>query len=179
MIQLGQHVRPGDELFQVTDSEPLIARIFLPETDVVTLVEGREVRITMNADPSVRFAGRIRQISPIVDTATGTVKVTVEAVDPPPAVRPGSFVAIDIVRETRRGALLLPKGAVIRELQASHVFVFDGEKAVKRTVRLGLEEGDQVEALEGVTTGERVVVAGQGGLKDGQAIRVLGDEPAA
>ncbi|MGB5401297.1 MAG: efflux RND transporter periplasmic adaptor subunit, partial [Thermoanaerobaculia bacterium] len=34
MTQLGQHVRPGDELFQVTDFDPLVARIYLPERDV-------------------------------------------------------------------------------------------------------------------------------------------------
>ncbi len=178
-IQVGQHVRPGDELFQVTRFEPLIARIFLPETDVVSLEEGREVRITLNADPGVRFVGEIRQISPVVDTATGTVKVTIEAVDPPASVRSGSFVAVDIVRETRQAVVLLPKDAVIRELQASHVFIVEDDKAVKRNVRLGLEEGDRIEALDGVAAGERVVVAGQGGLKDGQAIRVLDETPSA
>ncbi len=179
MIQVGQHVRPGDELFQITNVEPLIARIFLPETDVVTLNEGREVRITLNADPSVRFTGRIRQISPVVDTATGTVKITVEAVDPPASVRSGSFVAIDIVRETREAVILLPKAAVIRELQASHVFIVEDDKAVKRNVHLGLEEGGRIEVLDGIAAGEQVVTAGQGGLKDGQAIRVLDDAPAA
>ena len=72
MIQVGQHVQISDELFQVTDFDPLIARIYLPERDIIGLNEGREVRILLNADASVRFTGRIRQISPIVDTATGT-----------------------------------------------------------------------------------------------------------
>ncbi len=173
MIQVGQHVRPGDALLQVTRFEPLIARIYLPETDVVSLEEGREVRIALNADPSVRFAGRIRQISPVVDTATGTVKVTIEAASPPHDVRPGSFVAIGIVRESHPSAVLVPKEAVIRELQASHVFVAEADKAVRRRVQLGLEEGELVEVLSGVEAGEQVVVAGHGGLKDGEAIRIL------
>ena len=173
MIQVGQHLRPGDELFQITDFDPLIARIYLPERDVIGLQEGREVRISLNADSSIRFTGRIRQISPIVDTATGTVKVTVEAIEPPRSVRPGSFVTIGIVLETRAGTLLVPREAVLRELQKAHVFVADGELAVKRTVILGLEEGDVVEALSGVDAGEQVIVAGQGGLKDGSPIKLL------
>ena len=173
MIQVGQHLRPGDELFQITDFDPLIARIYLPERDVIGLQEGREVRIGLNADSSIRFTGRIRQISPIVDTATGTVKVTVEAIEPPRSVRPGSFVTIGIVLETRAGTLLVPREAVLRELQKAHVFVAEGELAVKRTVILGLEEGDVVEALSGVDAGEQVIVAGQGGLKDGSPIKLL------
>lgn len=173
MTQVGQHLRPGDELFQLTDFDPLIARIYLPERDVIGLEEGREVRIGLNADPLIRFQGRIRQISPIVDIATGTIKVTIEAEEPPVEVRPGSFVTIGIVRETRPDTLLVPREAVLRELQKAHVFVADGDLAVKRTVTLGLEEGDLIEALSGVEAGEKVIVAGQGSLKDGSPIKLL------
>ncbi len=176
LTQVGQHVRPGDELFQITDFDPLIARIYLPERDVIGLDEGREVRIRLNADPSIRFIGRIRQISPIVDTATGTIKVTIEALETPEDVRPGSFVTVGIVRERRTETVLLPREAVLRELQSAHVFVAVGDLAVKRSVTLGLEEGEVVEALSGVEVGEQVIVAGQGGLKDGSSIKLL--EPA-
>ncbi len=169
----GQHLRPGDALFTVADFDPLIARIFLPEKDVLTLEEGRVVRISLAADPSLEFVGRIRQISPVVDTATGTVKVTVEASNPPAQARPGAFVSIGIVRERREAAVLLPRKSVIRELRSAHVFITDGATAEKRSVSLGLEEGDIVEALGGVEAGEQVIVAGQGGLKDGARVKVL------
>jgi membrane fusion protein (multidrug efflux system) len=173
MTQVGQHVQIGDELFQVTDFDPLIARIYLPERDVLGLTAGREVRIRLNAAQKVAFGGRIRQISPIVDTATGTIKITVEADEHPADVRPGSFITVDIVRETRSEALLVPREAVLRELQKAHVFVASDSVAEKRAVTLGLEEGDFVEALAGVEAGESVIVAGQGGLKDGSPVKVL------
>jgi membrane fusion protein (multidrug efflux system) len=172
-IKLGQHVRPGDILFTVSDFDPLIARIYLPEKDVLGLREGREVRITLKASDSTRFKGRIRQISPVVDTATGTVKLTIEATAPPPEVRPGAFVTIDIVRETHPTALLVPRQAVIRELQDAYVFVAKDGVAEKRAVSLGLEEAGVVEALSGVRPGDQVIVAGQGGLKEGTPIKVI------
>ncbi|MGA7615902.1 MAG: efflux RND transporter periplasmic adaptor subunit [Thermoanaerobaculia bacterium] len=172
-VQLGQHVAAGAELFTLSDFDPLIAWIYLPERDVFGLDEGRKVRITLKADERIRFDGRIDQISPVVDTATGTVKLKVVALRPPAAVRPGTFVTIDIVRETHPKALLLPRESVIRELQEAHVFVADGATARKRAVSLGIEEGDRVEVLSGVRSGEKVIVAGQGGLKDGSPIRIL------
>ncbi len=172
-LKLGQHVRPGDTLFTVADFDPLISRIYLPEKDVYGLNEGREVRITLKANEATRFTGRIRQISPVVDTATGTVKLTVEAVKTPSGVRPGAFVTIDIVQETHARAVLLPRDAVIRELQDAYVFVARGEVAEKRTISLGLEEGDHVEAISGVEPGDQVIVAGQGGLKDGSPIKII------
>ena len=114
----------------------------------------------------------------MVDTGTGTVKVTVEAVGPPSSVRPGGFVTIDIVRETRPEAVLLPRVAVIRELQDAHVFVVNGETAERRVVSLGLEENEHIEVLEGLEAGDQVIVAGQGGLKDGTKIRAIPDQTA-
>ena len=172
-LKLGQHIRPGDPLFTVSDFDPLIAKIFLPEKDVFGLKEGRDVRITLKANDQTRFHGRIRQISPVVDTATGTVKLTIEATAPPQEVRPGAFVTIDIVRETHPQAILLPREAVVRELQDAFVFVANAGVAEKRTVALGLEEGPRIEALSGVKAGEQVIVAGQGGLKQGSPIKVI------
>ena len=174
-IQLGKHVRLGDELFQITDLDPLVARIYLPERDVLGLRLANEVRISLNADPAVRLAGRIRQISPVVDTQTGTVKLTLEAQSGHELVRPGSFVTVYLVRETRAEAILLPRDAVVHELKQTYIFLAEDDRAVKRQVILGLEEGEWVEAVSGVESGERVVVAGQGDLEAGAAIKILTD----
>ena len=175
-VKLGQHVRPGDPLFTVADFDPLIAKIYLPEKDIYGLSEGRAVHIMLKANEAVKFDGRIRQISPVVDTATGTVKVTVEAVAAPSDVRPGAFVTIDIVHEVHSRAVLVPREAIIREMQEAYVFIAKGEVAEKRPVSLGLEESGRIEALSGLKAGEQVVVAGQGGLKDGTPIRIIPPE---
>jgi membrane fusion protein (multidrug efflux system) len=172
-VEVGQHVRPGDELFTVADFEPLVAYLYMAEKDALGMKSGRAARFTLKADEDVRFAGRIRQISPVVDAATGTVKVTVEAVHPPDVVRPGGFVTVDIVRETRPEALTIPREAVLRELQSAHVFLAKDGKAERRAVTLGLEEGSRIEVTSGLAAGERVVVAGQGSLKPGAAVKVI------
>jgi membrane fusion protein (multidrug efflux system) len=172
-VQPGQHIRPGDELFVVADFDPLVARIYMPEKDVLALEEGRPVRLALRADEKVHFDGRIRQISPVVDTATGTVKVTVEVVHAPKEVRPGAFIRVDIVKDTKVGALLVPREAVVRELQSTYVYLAQDGVAHKKAVSLGLEENGKVE-VQGLAAGDRVVVAGQGGLKDGATIKLLG-----
>lgn len=174
LVEQGQHVSPAGEMFVLADFDPLVAYIHLPEKEVLGLKPGRESRITLKADESVAFRGRIRQISPVVDPATGTVKVTVEAVAPlPGAVRPGGFVTIDILRESRPGSVLLPRQAVLREMQSAHVFVANNGVAERRAVQLGMEEGERIQVLSGVRAGERVIVAGQGSLKQGSPVEIL------
>lgn len=176
-VQHGQHVRPGDSLFRVADFEPLIARVYLPEKDVLSLQAGRSVRLSLRADDEVTFAGKIQKISPVVDTATGTVKVTVAASRVPSEVRPGAFVRVDIAKETRDRVVLVPREAVVRELQTTYVFVAlgdtDDQHAEKREVVLGLEEDGRVEAVSGLDADDRVITAGQGGLDDGAKIKLV------
>jgi membrane fusion protein, multidrug efflux system len=171
-VQPGQAVKVGDELFILADFEPLVARIFLPEREVLDLRVGQPVRMALRAREETRFEGRIRQISPVVDTASGTVKVTIEAVQPPPSVRPGAFVTVDVVRETRAQAFIVPRTAVVRELHEAYVFVVDGKVARKRPVEVGLEEGVRLQITAGVKAGEQVVTSGHGALKDQAPVTV-------
>jgi RND family efflux transporter MFP subunit len=171
-VNLGQTLKVGDELFTLADFDPLVARIFLPEREVLDLAPGQDVRIALRAREETRFAGRIRQISPVVDAASGTVKVTVEAVRPPAGVRPGAFVSVEVLRETRPGALLVPRQAIVRELQEAYVFVADGAVARRRAIETGLEERERIEVTKGLVAGEQVVTSGQGALKDQAAIAV-------
>ncbi|HEY3491810.1 MAG TPA: efflux RND transporter periplasmic adaptor subunit, partial [Solirubrobacterales bacterium] len=63
IVEQGQHLRAGEELFNLADFDPLVAFIHLPEREVLGLKAGRETRITLKADETVQFRGRIRQIS--------------------------------------------------------------------------------------------------------------------
>lgn len=174
-VQVGQHLHPGDPLYTITDLDPLIADIYLPEKEAMLLSVGRVVKLVPKADLSITFPGKIRMISPVVDRQTGTVKVTVEATEVPASIRPGSFVQVNVVKQTRPTSILVPKEAVIRELSTAHLFVAKDGKAEKRDVQLGIEEGELVEILEGVDAGEQVIVAGQGGLKDEAPVKILED----
>lgn len=174
MVQNGQQVNPGDQLYTITDFDPLIADLYLPEREAMALTLGRTVRITPKANETIRFDGRIRRISPVVDTATGTVKVTVETTDVPDSVRPGTFVQVGIVREEHKNAVVIPRDAVIRELARSFVFVEEDGLAKRRIIETGIEDGELVEVLDGISPGDKVVVAGQGGLKNDTKIKVAG-----
>ena len=69
-------------------------------------------------------------ISPIVDTATGTVKVTIEALDPPEegAVREASS-SVDIVRDHARSTRWsFPARQSFASSRAAHVFVVTGRR---------------------------------------------------
>ena len=184
----GEHLNQAQHLLTIADFSTLIARLYLPERDVAGLAPGQPAVVRPeSASAGAGLRGRIREVSPVVDQATGTVKVTVAIPTAPArspgrtgaaAVRPGSFARVVIETGRREDAVLAPKRALIREGNgAAHVFVVENGKAVRREVTVGAEldtaEGALIELVSGLETGARVVVAGHTALAAGASVEVL------
>ncbi len=172
-IKLGQNVKPTDPLFTVANRDLLVANIYLPEKDVLSLKVDQEVKISVPWEETTRYSGAIERISPIVDSRTGTVKVTIYARNLPELIKPGSFVNISIVKEVHNNAILIPKKSIIKDFQENFVFVVKEDIARKVKVEIGFEDNGYVEILSGLNPEQKVVSVGQGGLKDGSKIRII------
>ena len=66
----------------------------------------------------------------------------------------------------------MPKAAIRTADGKSIVFVVREDRVERRAISVGLENGDQMEVLSGVSAGERVVVDGPATLKDGDKVKV-------
>jgi RND family efflux transporter MFP subunit len=171
-VNIGQRVRAMDALFNVGSFTPLYAEVHLSERDTRGVRPGQAASIRLGSEDTVTVKGRVERISPIVDQASGTVKVTV-ALDPKPGFRPGAFVRVDILTDTKSDAILIPKRAIIEEDGQNYVYVATKDAAQRTKVQIGYQSEGMVEIRSGVNPGQSVVVAGQGALKDGSKVKVL------
>jgi membrane fusion protein (multidrug efflux system) len=174
-VKVGNTLQVNDPLFLVINPQPLIASVHVPERELHKLAVGQPADVQVDAAGGT-FAAHIRRISPVVDPATGTFKVTLEFT-PAGRLRTGMFARVNIVYERRANALQIPRAALVEAAAGPTVFVVEGGKAVARAVRTGLTNGGSVEVLSGIGDDEPVVVVGQNGLKSGNEVRVIGPAP--
>jgi membrane fusion protein (multidrug efflux system) len=172
-IEKGQTIQPQTQLFALVDREPLKAKIYLPEKEIFGIQENQTVNLALNAQKDVQFQGRVRQINPAVDPKTGTVKVTVEVTKAPDAVRPGSFIDVKLVTQRHDNSILIPKKALVEEAGEKYVFLIANGTASRKNVEIGFMDDQNAEILKGVNTGDSVVIAGQGSLRDGIKTEVV------
>jgi membrane fusion protein, multidrug efflux system len=175
----GRWVRVGEAIVDVTDFSTLVARIHVPERDALVLEPGRIAELTLQADAKVEFTGRIRRVSDVVDPKSGTVEITVEVQGAPPQVRSGSFVSLRIERERDDAATWLPRDAIVREPGGAFVLVIADGAVHKTAIELGAEQGARIAVTSGVAPGQLVVLAGQGGLRDGDRVAIRPVVPAS
>jgi membrane fusion protein (multidrug efflux system) len=174
-IKVGNTIGPNDPTFTITDLDPLVAYVHVPEKEFRKIAPGQNAEVVIDALGGERFVGTISRISPTVDPQTGTFRARVEVPDTSRRLKPGMFARVNIVYERRQDALQLPRSAILDADGAQSVFVVADGKAEQRTIRTGLSNGGWIEVLEGLQGTEQVVTVGQAGLKTGTLVKVVGD----
>jgi membrane fusion protein (multidrug efflux system) len=170
-VDPGQNVNVGTALFRIVDPDPLLASIHLPEKEVARLSVGQEVTISPDTDSSASFSGSVLRIAPVVDDRTGTVKVTCRVNGETSALRPGSFVRVKLQTALHRDVLTIPKRALVPEGTDNYLFHVVGDSVAKIPVLIGITDNEDVEVMNGVAEGDRIVTVGQGALKPGSKIK--------
>lgn len=175
LVNLGDQVQIEQHLFDLVDFDSIVARVYVPEKYLDQLSPGLLARLSA-ATAAEGHTGRVKRIAPVVDPKTGTVKVTVE-VGHQPGLRPGMYVDVDLVASTHSDAILIPKRAVIYDNDQMFVYRLGDEHRVERVfVVPALTDKRFIEPAHGIEAGDRIVVAGQAGLKDGALVSLPGEE---
>jgi membrane fusion protein (multidrug efflux system) len=176
-IKVGNTIGPNDPTFTVTDLDPLLAYVHVPEKEFRKIAPGQAAEVVVDALGGERFVGNIERISPTVDPQTGTFKARVEVADQSRRLKPGMFARVNIVYERRAAALQLPRTAILDADGQQSVYIVDDGKAQQRVIRTGLSNAGWIEVLDGLQGDERVVTVGQAGLKTGTPVKIVDEKP--
>jgi membrane fusion protein (multidrug efflux system) len=176
-VQVGARVGPSAKLFELIKLDDMIARVFVPGQYLTALRQDQDAVINSDFLPGKRFQGWVKRISPVVDPKSGTFKVTVGLKDRWEYLRPGLFVNVQIITDTHRNAVLVPKEAVVYDGGDRYVFAVEDTVASRIRLDAGYEDSRSVEALSAIEPGIPVVVVGQNGLKDGARVRLVNPPP--
>ena len=175
LVQPGQVVAAGTELLRLIRDGRLEWRAELPEVELGRIEPGATVQLP-TADGLV--SGRIRAVSPGVDSQTRTGTIYADLPEPG-SLQAGSYVEGRIVTGTGN-ALMVPAASVVQRDGHAYVFTLDANKVAQRLrVRTGAKADGRIEILEGLKPGDAVVEQGAGFLGDGDSVRVVAATPAA
>lgn len=170
---------PPTQAFQITSLEPLVSYLHVPEREYRRIDSGLDAVIRVDALAGAEFAATVARISPVVDPATGTFKITIEVSDASRTLKPGMFGRINIVYDVHHNALQVPRSAIVEEAGVSVVFVIEDGIAHRRTVETGYSEAGYVEIINGLSDSESFVTVGQAGLKEGARVSIIDSVGAA
>ena len=167
---VGEYLAAGAPVFRLVRIHPLRLRVAVTERDAPSVRVGQAVQVRLEGDPAAH-SGRVARLSPSIQEQNRTLIVEAEVANRDGRLRPGSFARAEIVVEADRTAVMVPTSTVITFAGLEKVFVVKDGKAVEKRIRTGRRSGDRVEILEGVASGEPVVVD-PGNLVGGMPVTV-------
>ena len=176
----GEMAAAGTPLLTVMDISSVIAKAHIPQNDAAALKVGDKGTMTV---PGIEepIEGRITVVSPALDPNSTTVEVWLEAKNPKHALKPGTSVQLTITAQTIKDALVVPASSVITAPDGTTAVMLAGSdgRAHQKAVKLGIRNGDDVQILEGVAAGDKVVATGAYGLPDKTKIKIEAAEAPA
>lgn len=155
----GRYVEPGTTLYEIADLSTIWIFADIYESEVAAVKLNQPASVTFAAYPGEIFHGTVSYVYPSLNADTRTVRVRVELPNPELKLKPGMYGNVTLETGAVK-TLVVPKEAVLETGLRQLVFIDQGQGHYLPTmVKLGRRSQDDVEVLEGLKEGDRIVTS--------------------
>ena len=171
--KVGQITSNSEQLFSIIQNGRLELRLPVPETLIGQIELGQKVSISSNANP-MQLTGEVREIDPLIDDSSRQATVKVDLPNNT-NLKPGMFLQAAINVDSSQGKAVPIEALLPQSGNKAIAFVLQPDNTVKaQTVEMGEIISEQkVEIIDGLNSGDRIVLKGAAYLKDGDRVTVV------
>lgn len=168
----GEMVKEDSVISTVMDISSVFISMNLNEKDIAKVKSGQKVQFTVDAfEIDKKFSGVIDTVSPVLDTKTRSVEVKAAVANGSGILLPGMFARALIDTGRSVNGILVPESAVItHEDGRSEIYIVKNNLVIKENVVTGSRYGGDIQIIEGVKAGDRIIVGGLNSVYQGMRI---------
>jgi membrane fusion protein (multidrug efflux system) len=172
-VSLGSIVGPTTVITTLDDTSSIKLDFNVPEVFLARLAPGLTVTAHSAAWPDLTFSGQVTTIDTRVDPVSRTVTVRALLPNDDQRLRAGMFLTVTVLKEDVE-SLMIPEQAIVPERSNQYVLVVGPDNVVeRRQVESGRRRPGEVEILEGLQAGERVITEGTQKARPGLQVEIL------
>ena len=165
-------VEQGKPMLGIMDYARMYMDINLPESAINYVKANQPAYITHYTLPDDTLRGVISELSPAISAETRTFKGKLLIENNSLLLRPGMFVKANIVVDKADSAIIIPKESVMANRQQKYVYIIEKNTAVMRRIKTGMEDENNIEALDGLNVNDNLVIKGYETLKENSKVKV-------
>lgn len=173
MVESGEHVARGAEMFSVVRNDVLELAAAVPEKSANSVAPGQTVQLVASGQT---IQGRVARVSPTVDPVSRSVTVYAQVPNPRGTLKGGTFVTGTVLARTIANAITVPTSAIRQTAQGDNV-VYRIEAGTLDTamVRLGVTDDRAAiaEVISGLSAGDSVISGNVGSLGRGMKVQIV------
>jgi RND family efflux transporter MFP subunit len=159
-------------LFEIASTDPMEAYVEVPQVFAPSIHPGYEARVAVRNYRGRIFAARIARTAGALDPASRTLRTELELPNPKGELLAGMYVEVSLDVAVSHQDVAVPSSAIVADSRGVHVAVVDtGGKVHLRPVTTGLDNGNSIELVAGLSGGEQVITAPPAGVTDGMQVQ--------
>jgi membrane fusion protein (multidrug efflux system) len=168
-VSEGSYVSPATRIATLQDNREVKVEFSIPEKYAGIVKEGDTIRFSTpgSAEPAV---GTIYALESKIDPGTRTLRLRALSPNPDRSLVAGAFANVEVALRAK-SAVMIPSYALVPELKGQRVYVYEGGKAVARSVQIGLRTDEKVEVTGGLQAGDTLITSGVLQLRPGMSVR--------
>jgi RND family efflux transporter MFP subunit len=175
-VKEGQIAASGQPAATIVNMDTVYIRINVVENVVNSLQEGQEVQLSVPAAFDGYVDSVIDYVSPSADPMSRLYEVRVYVDNDQNGIRSGMTGSVKLNLEKEEGVVIVPSDAVIDKEGSQVVYVVQEDKAIEKAVETGLDTGEMIHIVSGISEGEMVIIEGQQYVSDGVTVKVVRGE---
>lgn len=175
-VSPGSYLSPQTRIALLQQIDTVKIDFSVPEKYVGRLQPGSQISFSVKGHEEP-FNGTVYAVEPNVDPETRSLLLRARSENPDGRLVPGAFADVRLLVEEVDDALAVPSMAVVPELGGRKVFVIEDGQAVPRSVQTGIRDADRVQVLEGLRSGETVIVSAIQQLQPGLSVQARTSRP--
>ena len=170
-VSEGAYVTPSTVLASYYSIQPAKIQFSIPGKYSNQVKKGSPISFTIDAVDDI-FDGEVYAIEPRLSSETRTLALRALSPNPNNILLPGQFVRVELILDTKEGALMVPSEAVIPELGGSKVFITKSGKVSSVAVVPGFRTSTDLEILTGLNVGDTVITSGILQVRPGMEVNI-------
>ncbi|HEX5603970.1 MAG TPA: efflux RND transporter periplasmic adaptor subunit [Pyrinomonadaceae bacterium] len=176
----GEFASAGGKLVTIADTSSVIVKAPFSDTAVAQVKTGDTVTVVPTDTSAEEMHGQVTLLSRSSDPANRTVEIWVTLGNGDGKLRANGAAQVTIAANSRNDAIVVPASAVTLETSNASegtVMVVDDQSLAHETkVTIGIRTPDKIEIVEGLKSGETVVIEGNYALADGTKVEVATED---
>ncbi|MGZ0079434.1 efflux RND transporter periplasmic adaptor subunit [Methylomonas sp. YC3] len=174
-VDVGSLIVAGSqELFALTQTDPLRLTVWVPQVYADDIKAGQEVSVRLLDSQSKPVSAHVDHVAGALDPVNRSRQVDIALPNKDGKLLPGSYVEISINVAGKSSPLVVPANVLVIDQAGPHVVVVDAEHRVAfRPVKLGRDFGRELEILEGISASDTLVASPSDLLVEGETVGVV------
>jgi len=169
----GTKVTVNQKMTELMDFSKLYAEVYFPAKELNRIIVGQPLRITHYSLSNDTLWGEVTQVAPTLNPDTRSFEAAILVDNEKKLLRPGMFVKVETIVDQKDSVIVIPRDIILSKRRGKTVFVVDKGAAFERVISGGLENADQIEVLEGLKEGDRLVIKGFETLRNRSKVKIV------